>query len=236
MPRKIILLSILAIRVIGAMCAVDLTAVEVDTKMNPGQYNSLLERFINADTTMTEAELSAVYYGYAFTPSYDPREIYPEVSQAYESGDYKRALDLASEALTVNPVSLSLNVTALAAAHRLCQSACVDPTMVNTLGHRCDLLATAILKSGSGTTPDSPFVVIDETDINKVLRNILGIDSIVDRTKVGSVLAFKVTFSGSSRQHILYFDNTPQLQFIYSLPSNDKQTLNEQRAAKMDRD
>ena len=72
---------------------------------------------------------------------------------------------------------------------------------------RCDLIATAILESGNGTSPHSPFLVTDPADIDRILHNVLGIDSIVDRTKVGHVLALKVTFPGSARRHILYFDN-----------------------------
>lgn len=44
--------------------------------------------------------------------------------------------------------------------------------------------------------------------MSRILRNVLGVERIVDRTKVGNIDAVKVIFPGSDRQHILYFDNS----------------------------
>lgn len=205
MPRKIIMLIATLFAVIGAVNAIDLTAVAVSVRMNPGYYHTLLDRFLLADTTLSTGEMSTLYYGYPFTPAYSPDRNHAGVARAYDSGDYDAALRMADSALVAEPLSLDLSVTALAAADRISRDGCLARRIVN-LGRRCDLIATAILESGSGTTPRSPFLVTDPADIDRILRNVLGIDSIIDRTKVGDVLAIKVTFPGNPRRHILYFD------------------------------
>ena len=185
----------------------DINAVEVEVNMHPARYRSLLERFGRADTTLSDSELSLVYYGYAFTPEYVPFESFANVQSAYEEADYLRAEQLAADALKLNPVSLELSVIALAAADHLRGEGRFGHKMLD-YGTRCDFIATAILSSGSGTSAASPFHVIAWSDVSRILRNVLGVERVVDRTKVGSVDAVKVVFPGSDRQHIIYFDNT----------------------------
>lgn len=206
MIRRLILLIIPTFAVCGVLRAIDLNTVAVNVRMHPGSYNTLLERFQQADTTLTPDEISTLYYGYPFTPRFDSSETWPEVTRAYETGNYELALRLATQALEEAPLSLNLSVIALASADRL-RAAGKPAPQTYRLGMRCDLIATAILESGNGTSPHSPFLVTDPADIDRILHNVLGIDSIVDRTKVGHVLALKVTFPGSARRHILYFDN-----------------------------
>lgn len=210
---KKLLLILVAFAAAASVRAVDLNAIEVDVKMNPGKYRQLLERFEKSDTTLTPAELATVYYGYSYTPDYDPRETFAEVEEAYEAADYEKAEELALEALKLNPVSLDLNVLALAAVDRMSDKGTYGKKILN-YGIKCDLIATAILESGRGTSASSPFVVISSADMSRIMRNVLGIERIVDRTKVGDVDAIKVTFPTSDRQHILYFNNTREKEFF----------------------
>ena len=197
--------------------ALDLTAIEVDVKMHPENYRELLERFERADTTMTADELRKLYFGYSFTTDYDPRETFPEVEEAYEGGNYEDALKLAEEALRLNPLSLDLNVLALASADRMRDNGKMGEKILY-YGIRADLVATAILESGQGTSATSPFSVIAAADMQRLLRNVLGIEQIVDRTKVGEIDAIKVTLPGNDRRHILYFDMSREHQYFQSHP------------------
>ena len=52
---------------------VDYNAMQVEVAMHPDRYRALLNRFVAGDTTLTTPELATVYYGYSFTPDYDPR-------------------------------------------------------------------------------------------------------------------------------------------------------------------
>ena len=185
----------------------DMNAVEVDVKLHPERYRQLLDRFEKADTTLTVPQLATVYFGYSFTPDYVAGESFVNVQDAYDSGDYARAEELAAEALKLNPVSLELSVLALAASDHLRSKGSYGKKILD-YGTRCDLIATAILESGRGTSAASPFHVIAWSDVSRILRNVLGVERIVDRTKVGTIDAVKVIFPGSDRQHILYFDNS----------------------------
>ena len=208
MNRYILLaLALLASAVSLAAQSFDMNAVEVDVKLHPERYRQLLERFEKADTTLTGPQLATVYYGYSFTPDYVAGESFANVQDAYDSGDYARAEELAAEALKLNPVSLELSVLALAASDHLRSRGSYGQKILD-YGTRCDLIATAILESGRGTSAASPFHVIAWTDVSRILRNVLGVERIVDRTKVGTIDAVKVIFPGSDRQHILYFDNS----------------------------
>lgn len=191
---------------------VDYNAMEVNVAMHPERYRALLNRFVAGDTTLTSQELATVYYGYSFTPDYDPRETFDVITDAFDVKDYEQVALLTPDALVVNPVSLDLSVMALTAAERGAGER--SGMRAANLGLRCDMIATAILESGRGTSPDSPFKVISSADIGRLLRNVLGINIIVGRTKCGEVDAIKVTFPGSDRQHILYFDNTREAQFL----------------------
>ena len=197
--------------------ALDLKAVEVDVKMHPDRFRELLNRFEQADTTLTPTELATIYFGYSFTAGYDPTESFDEIGQAYDSGNYERASQLCKEALELNPVSLELNVLALAAADRMSGKAYSGADILH-FGIRSDLIATAILESGRGTMATSPFFVISKAEMERLLTKVLGIERIVDRTKVGDVDAIKVVFPGSDRQHILYFDNSREQMFMISQP------------------
>ncbi len=191
---------------------VDYNAMQVEVAMHPERYRALLNRFVAGDTTLTSPELATVYFGYSFTPDYDPRETFDDITDAFDEKDYEQVARLTPDALVVNPVSLDLSVMALAAAER---GAGERPGVrAANLGYRCDMIATAILESGRGTSPDSPFKVISSADIGRLLRNVLGISVIVGRTKVGDIDAIKVTFPDSDRQHILYFDNTREAAFL----------------------
>lgn len=214
--KKVLLLLILLLTG-HSLRAIDLNAIEVDVKMHPGKYQELLQRFELADTTLSRSELATIYFGFSYTSQYDPRETYPEVEEAYDNGNYVLAECLALEALKENPVSLNLNVIMLAAADHLRHTGTHGKAIME-YGIKCDLIATAILESGQGTSAASPFHVITSADMSRILRNVLGIDRIIDRSKVGSIDAIKVTFPGLDRQHIIYFDNSREVAFFSSHP------------------
>ena len=79
----------------GAQAKVDYNAMEVEMRMNPDRYRQLMERFENADTTLTNDELSFLYYGAALTPAYAPDAKYSDITRALEEKNYEQAYVLA---------------------------------------------------------------------------------------------------------------------------------------------
>ena len=83
---------------------------------------------------------------------------------------------------------------------------------------RSDMIAGAILKSGHGTFAASPFYVISDIDRRRILNNVIGIGHVIGTDRLGDVEAVKFNFPGHSRQHILYFDNTLEENYLKTHP------------------
>lgn len=214
--KKILILLLSVIFTLPLVRAVDYGAIEVDVTMNPERYRTLLDRFIKADTTLTHQEVSTLYYGFPFTRSYDPRDSVPEIHRAFDAGDFDRVALLLPDALELNPLSLDLFVMGMA-VYEAGHGETPGANALN-LSIRSDMIATAILESGRGTIANSPFYVISRSDMDRIMRNVMGVAQIIGISKVGPVLAVKFRFPGELREHILYFDNTAEEKFRASHP------------------
>ena len=194
----------------------EMGALEVEVTLHPEEYRALLSRFVQADTTLTPAEVEKVYYGFPFTCAYEPRDSFPALREAFDSGDYREAARLLPEALELNPVSLDLLVMAMA-VYDAAPGGEADRRSLNA-SLRSDMIASAILESGRGTIAPSPFRVICRKDMERILRNVLGVGVIVGVTHAGKVLAVKFRFPGKLREHILYFNNSLEENFLSTHP------------------
>lgn len=186
-------------------------------RMNPGRYRELNERFLQADTTLTVDELNTVYYGSSFTPDYEPTQTYPRIENSLDEQDYEMAGMLADMALESNPTSLALYIMGLEAAEKGADNA-ENHIRLAKLGFKVDMLASTILLSGRGTNAQDPFFVISTSDMMRIVRNVFGATRIVDRAKVGDIDAVKITLPGSEREHIIYFDNTREANYLKTHP------------------
>ena len=190
---------------------VDLNRIKVETATNPDLYRALLNRFVVGDSTLTMDEMATVYYGYAFTIDYMPTDNYDAIQESYTQGKYAETWHLCEEALKYNPVSLDLTIKALVSATN-CNLKNAQ-AMIPALQNRYELISTLILMSGKGTDVDSPFIVICEQDINRILRNVICVESIIGQTGIRNLVAYKVKLAMNDRQHILYFDNNLQKEY-----------------------
>lgn len=209
----LLLLFAIAASSIAALAAkpavsVDLNSIGVSVSMHPEQLRALTERFEQGDTTLTMQEVATVYYGYSFTPNYQPDERYPEIAQAYEDKDYAKTASMVKEAMKVNPVSLDLIVFGALSSPKLH----TDEGRADALLFRrkLDMLVDMIFATGTGISPESPFYVICDSDIERLLRNIIGVGDILGESGIGNLDAYKFTFAGSPRENILYFNNSRQ--------------------------
>lgn len=182
---------------------VDYDKISAEVSSNRENLLSLTNRFLIGDTTLTLEQKATVYYGHAFTPEYAPDKEYEDVDKAYNSGAYGNALVLAEQALASSPVSLDLTIKALVSATQI---EGVSPTKIAALKARYNMIGDAILASGSGITPESPFKVIAAGDEARVLRNLLQVKEIVERTTIQGKDAVKVRLEGADDPIILYFD------------------------------
>lgn len=216
MTRRIILSLTLLLALFSATAQekplnVDLNLIKVKMTTNPDEYRALSNRFVVGDSTLTLDEMAVVYYGYAFTTDYDPTYVYQDIDNAYSNANYAETWQLCEEALKYNPVSLDLTIKALVAANN-CDIQRAH-AMIPSLQIRYELVSNLILNSGKGTDVDSPFIVICSQDINRILRNVICVESIIGQTGIKQCEAYKVKLSVNERQHILYFDNNLQKEY-----------------------
>lgn len=190
---------------------IDLNLIKVGVTTHPGRYYDLVSRFVTGDTTLTSQEMATVYYGYAFSTDYDPTDHYDELSKAYEKADYDATWRLAKQALEYNPVSLDLTIKALVAATNVDNEEARK--MIPILQNRYDMVYNLILESGAGITKDSPFIVICDDDIMRIIRNVIGAESLLGTAEINGLQAVKITLPDDDRQHILYFDNSLQRKY-----------------------
>ncbi len=174
---------------------------------NPSLFNSLTARFQSADTTLTPAEVAIVYYGHAFTPAYNPDEKYEDITEAYNSEDGNLAITLIDEALRTNPASLPLlfKLYGCCATSDVPRIAARKDGIADRIVMICDMIAS----TGTGVQSYTPWLVVDEDDIDEFLNKYMYIQRELERSDLGSdVKAVKVQLDGIADPVILYFDTT----------------------------
>lgn len=174
---------------------------------NPQLFNSLTARFQSADTTLTPAEVAIVYYGHAFTPGYNPDEKYEDIAEAYSGDDGNLAITLIDEALRTNPASLPL----LFKLYGCCATSDVPRIMARKEGvaDRIMMICDMIASTGTGVQNYTPWLVVDERDIDEFLNKYMYIQRELERSDLGSdIKAIKVQLDGIPDPVILYFDLT----------------------------
>lgn len=185
---------------------VDLNLIKVNVTMNPDHYRDLMDRYMKADTTLRLDEVATVYYGYAATIEYAPDLTFPEIDEAIADENYAKAFQLSLDASKEAPVALPVLINVIKLMPQIELKDNLDAYL--NVRQRLEMLVGTILASGTGIRRELPFKVISEGDMMVILKDILNVGEIVDRSKIGEIDAVKITFPTNSREHILYFDDT----------------------------
>lgn len=218
--RKLIVFSLLATGLMASAAItrpkIDLTGIRVEVTMNPSAYRALLDRFIEGDQSLTADEMAKIYYGYTSTYDYNPTLTYGEIDKAFKENDFKRVIELGVPALERNPLSLDLTAKVLVSATSLPTGR--DQLLIDNLQQRYNRLTEIILLSGKGVDPNSPIIVISESDMLALLHNVLLVTEITERGNLGTLEVVKAKSPGSKRELVLFFNNT--LQDLYETSNN----------------
>ena len=150
------------------------------------------------------ATIKQVYYGAALQPGFNPDTVYVDAVNAYARRDYHQAEKLALKGLETDPTNLGLLVRAYGSRNAVNIG---DPTQYQ---NRCIEIFEAILKSGSGVTPEDPFLVTHKTDAMEFVTRYLQPSSIINTETLADGL-FKVTFTyiGNTQPMDIYFGLFP---------------------------
>jgi hypothetical protein len=131
-------------------------------------YEKLLSRFQNDDSTLTDDELVLLSHGYTLRPEYDPYTqmlIEDSLDQFFREGEYESAMERGVKYLQENPVSLIGNLVLLMSSKHLEQSEDIEKYHT-----RFSQMLRAILATGTGNSSDSAFAVINIRDEYAVLN------------------------------------------------------------------
>lgn len=172
-------------------------------KVSPERLNSLNERFVAGDTTLTPDEVATVYYSTVFAPGYSSKRDYKEINALRAERRYSEMMPLCEEALKSDPTSLTLLFRTFAGAYNAPGGR--DSKRLENARTRINQICDAIFASGKGVVEESPFEVVAGGDIEQFLTNYLQVDAIEGYAARGPLTAAKVRLSGHPDPVFLFF-------------------------------
>lgn len=145
----------------------DMIKARIENKNSSFYYPSLLERFENGDSTLTDEECDALYYGEVFQTTYNPyASINPDFLKLYNAQKYEKALSIGLKALSENPVNASLTFKIIVCYH---QTDKLDSAKL--FARRYFALLKPIYNSGEGTSLETAMVVTKVSDEYEILKD-----------------------------------------------------------------
>lgn len=181
---------------------IDVDSIKQVAMHSPDEYRLLLNRFVLGDTTMTLNELAVVYYGAPHFRDFVIGKYEKETDNAYRDGDYNMAYLFADAALKENPASLDLLIKAIVSATNI--NDVQANKKLESLRNRFYMISWLLVSSGTGVSPDKPYLIALEQDKLRFLYNVLEVIEVEGETSVGECDAFKVKMKDVDNTIILF--------------------------------
>jgi hypothetical protein len=198
---------------------------EITDSTSSNFYSTLIERFVEADTSLTEKEFKLIYYGNVFSENYKPyssSKSEDKFLELYNKEKYKKAIPYGEKVLLENPVNLKISFKML-----VCHDVLEDKVKVKHYAKRYFPLLGCIYKSGDGNSISTAYVVIKVADEYEILAD-LGI-SMASQSLVGSTDKLEINTKiqkEEKRKEIieqLYFNVSKPLDYLtQQFRKNDK--------------
>lgn len=195
MKRNIVTYVLIALfAFISNAQSVDTVAIKSFVSQSPDEYKNLVDRFVQADTTLTIEELTKVYYGAPFYKDFTFGKYDAQLAELYDNAESAEEFDVvylvAQKALNENPTSFDLIVKAIRGANNgTDQSAQVQ---LDNLRTRYAMIYMAISASGSGVFPEEPFYVTSQGDKLRCLGHCYGMIEVLGESPIMDCQAVKV--------------------------------------------
>lgn len=179
-------------------------------------YPLLVERFINADTTLTEKEYDLIYFGNIYSENYKPystSEAEEKFLELYYQEKYADAIPFGEQVLKENPVNLKVSFKML-----VCHNVLGDKIKAKHYARRYFPLLGCIYNSGDGKDIQTAFVVLKVADEYEILAD-LGLNSkgqaLVGDTDVLTIDKRKQKVKkGDKKIESLYFNVSKPLDYL----------------------
>ena len=128
------------------------------------EFDALLTRFQNADTTLTDDEVFLLYYSSAFTGYKTDEHKIKDIDEPLENDDYEKAYTVGKEILKNSPFSLKVLYYTCMLADELKKEDAVS------LANQLYMVSDAIMSTGNGCSLDCPIAVTNMDDEYFLLR------------------------------------------------------------------
>jgi hypothetical protein len=177
-------------------------------------YPKLLQRYKNADSTLSFIDFQHLYYGSVFQPGYSPyadNEYIEKFYELYNNEKFEKALKAGEKAFRESPLNMPLTFR-LAVTHL----AVGNKTQARRLADLYYKIMDVILSSGDGQSIQTAYVVIsvaDEYEIIAEHRLQVKKQQLIGHT---DVLTFDRKSQKNRKKKIktLYFDVTFPLKYL----------------------
>lgn len=194
MKKRIITILLALGAFVSNAQSVDTTAIKTFVTQSPEEYKSLVNRFVQADTTLTLEELTKVYYGAPFYKDFTFGKYDAQLRELYDKAESAEEFDVvylvAQKALNENPTSFDLTVKAISGACNGTDQAA--QAQLDNLRTRYAFIYTVINASGSGVLPENPFYVTSTSDNVRYLAHAYGAIEVLEESAIMGCKAVKV--------------------------------------------
>jgi hypothetical protein len=151
---------------------VDIQKIEEQTKdiTSANYYPTLLNRFIEADTTLSNKQLHFIYYGkfsQSFYRPYDPVEGQVDMYTSIEQKEFNAALIYGKRAFDLDPLDLK-TLFGLSLCHHYLNN---EKEMNKFLWCYYSLISV-ILESGNGNSIENAMVVMSVSDEQEIINSL----------------------------------------------------------------
>ena len=195
------ILGLILCNYVSAATIVDYKEIKDYVTNNRSGYDSLVTRFANCDTTLTNEEIARIYYGYSFTKRYSPYSSNSEINKTYKNKDYKKALKMSKKLLKSNPVSLDLLLISFVSSSNLKQE-----TLALSARTRFNQIVSMIFDAGDGSE-ENPLKVICVDDEYAILRTCYDIKNFKGQALTQNMCdKMMVVLEGEENPIGIYFD------------------------------
>ena len=149
---------------------VNYASIEKFVTQQEAQYDSLMQRFIEGDTTLTSDEVKYVFYGSYFSLKYAYTNPSHELMDAFKEKRYEDVLNLGQKELTKSPAQLAI-------LFRMCVAALEQEEEEKAQLYRTRLLQVldVILSSGDWKSAQTAYKVLEVSDEYVILYGVFGV-------------------------------------------------------------
>lgn len=199
---------------------VNYASIEKFVTQQEAQYDSLMQRFIKGDTTLTLDEVKYVFYGCYYSLKYDYTNPSQELMTAYKEKRYEDVLNLGSKELKKSPAQLAI-------LFRMCVAALEQEDEEKAQLYKTRLLqiVDVILSSGDGKSAKTAYKVLEVSDEYVILYGVFGVN--VKQQALSGNCDIMTVYEGENLDETvdIYFDVTlhmATLNNLFGTPSHKK--------------